>query len=103
MLSALTIVYRDYWYVFIIILCLASLINSINVVLITFNYLRKKIVKNDNNNMNNSLKCKYIYVLPCYNETEKELKNTIESIYSQSKVEQHTKILTIICDGKIDR
>lgn len=116
LLSALTIVYRDYWYVFIIILCLASLINSINVVLIIFNYLRKKIVKNDNNiknendndnmndNMNNnSLKCKYIYVLPCYNETEKELKNTIESIYSQSKVEQHTKILTIICDGKIDR
>ena len=105
LLSALTIVYRDYWYVFIIILCLASLINSINVVLIIFNYLRKKIVKNDNNNnnMNNSFKCKYIYVLPCYNEIEKELKNTIESIYSQSKVEQHEKILTIICDGKIDR
>ena len=112
LLSALTIVYRDYWYVFIIILCLASLINSINVLLIIFNYLRKKIVKNDNNikndnnndNINdNSFKCKYIYVLPCYNETEKELKNTIESIYSQSKVEQHEKILTIICDGKIDR
>ena len=37
------------------------------------------------------------------NNVEKELNNTIESIYSQSKVEQHTKILTIICDGKIDR
>ena len=82
LLSGLTIVYNEYWYIFIIILGLASLINSICVFLVLFNYLRNKIVKNDNMN-DYSYKCKYIYVLPCYNETEKELNNTIESIYSQ--------------------
>jgi len=39
--------------------------------------------------------------LPCYNETENELRNTIESINNQVKVSQHSKILVVICDGKI--
>jgi hypothetical protein len=43
----------------------------------------------------------YIYVLPCYNETEDELRNTIESINKQIKVSKYHKLLVIICDGKI--
>jgi len=44
---------------------------------------------------------KFIYVLPCYNETEIELNNTINSILDQSKVKSYKKLLVVICDGKI--
>jgi len=121
-LSVFIILYHNLWYIFIGILGLASFINSINVLLIIFFNIYKFIINkikcinesNDDSNKSNNSKeitkntnsnianaSKYIYVLPCYNETEKELRNTIKSIYRQIKVNQHVKILIIVCDGKI--
>ena len=120
-LSVLSIIYSQYWYIFIGILGLASFVNSINVILIIFyniyNFLYKnikcingrtsiestKIDPSTDPSSNSSINpfSKYIYVLPCYNETEDELRNTIESINKQIKVSKYHKLLVIICDGKI--
>ena len=120
LLSTLVIIYDKYWYIFIVILAPGSLINSINAILLMIikisKFLKGKLigkVKNTSNQNNtiennpiennqNQTNPKYIYILPCYNETEKELKNTINSILEQSNVESHSKLLVIICDGKIN-
>ena len=130
-LGTIAIIYKEQWYIFIIILGSSSLINSINVLLITFiigipNLYRKFIhnlykcftltnkhqgsydvsdsaAASDSNSAASSLQkqSKLLYVLPCYNETENELNNTIESLYNQINVSIHTKLLIIICDGKL--
>ena len=109
-LSITSILYYNYWYIFIILLGSASFINSMNVILIFLNLFKKKnkleIKENDTNtitnteqknkttiinisneNINNknisnklNLPSHFLYVLPCYNETEIELNNTIKSI-----------------------
>ena len=112
LLSTLVIVYDKYWYIFIVILAAGSLTNSINTILLIYIKLskwvqvhlinklknREQYILNDNQITND----KFIYILPCYNETEGELNNTIYSILGQSKVEAHSKLLVIICDGKIN-
>ena len=124
-LSTTAIIYYNYWYIFIVVLGSASFINSVNVILICINLFTKDKKKNKNilenninnensinniNNINNEnsinniiLPSNYIYVLPCYNETEEEINNTVKSIIKQNNIDKHTKKLIIICDGKIQR
>jgi chitin synthase len=124
LLSALVIIYDKYWYIFIIILASGSAINSINTILLIYIKLYKWIknctisdneniyilngIENTNTNTNanaitnKNTNEKFIYVLPCYNETENELNNTINSILEQSNVENYNKLLVVICDGKIN-
>ena len=97
--STITTVYRQYWYIFIAILASSSLISSCNVLLILGKWLRKKILSISGNSRVNS--SKYIYVVPCYNESRSELLRTINSLCEQQKVDKHQKTLTVICDGKI--
>jgi chitin synthase len=113
--STITTIYRKYWYIFIGILASSSLINSINVLLIFKRWILKYINISGNNFGNNSdnntiykhnnsyinKSKKYIYVVPCYKETQTELLRTINSLCEQKNVDKHQKILTIICDGKI--
>ena len=119
LLSVFVTIYSNYWYVFICILGLGSFVSSMNVILIIFYKCIIKIkkfikyIKNrksdsyDLTSQNISIEkiqniTKYIYVLPCYNETELELRNTINSINIQTDVEKYSKILIIICDGKLN-
>lgn len=111
-LSILVSIYYEYWYIFISILALSSSVNSINVLLIIINQLRKiskNVCKNVFGNTSGlrervekvkKEKRKLLYVLPCYNESEIELRKTIDSIVSQKDCNIH-KFLIIICDGKI--
>lgn len=118
-LSILVSIYYEYWYIFISILALSSSVNSINVLLIITNQLRKiskNVCKNICKNIFSNLsglservegververeKRKLLYVLPCYNENETELRKTIDSIASQKDCNIY-KFLIIICDGKI--
>ena len=120
LLSILVSIYYEYWYIFISILALSSSVNSINVLLIITNQLRKisknvyknvckNVCKNVFGNASGLIekververeKRKLLYVLPCYNENEIELRKTIDSIVSQKDCNIH-KFLIIICDGKI--
>ena len=42
-----------------------------------------------------------VFVIPCYNETKEEMLNSLDSLVSQKKVEQHKHAVIIICDGKV--
>ena len=45
---------------------------------------------------------KVVYVLTCYNETAQELRNTLNSIHTQTYNPLFNKFIIIICDGKLN-
>ncbi len=95
LLSGTFIYFEDKWFIFIIFLALASGINSLN----SFLLLGKKIC---NHNLPEVTEpSNYIYVVPCYNESDEEIANTIDSIVNQRTVRNDKRMLVIICDGKV--
>jgi chitin synthase len=97
-----SIIYKPQWYLFLIILALSSLINTIHVFLLILYKCYTKTCTNAGLLESSHIPSKrMVYVLPCYNETRTELQNTIESIQKQLNVSHHKLHLVIICDGKI--
>ncbi len=94
-LSSLFIYFTNYWYAFLGILALDSFVISISSVLLFLQRMflkkEKKYVRIDPKN--------YLYVVPCYNESEDELKNTLNSITLQRTVSGDKRMLFIVCDG----
>jgi chitin synthase len=43
----------------------------------------------------------YIYVVPCYNESEEELRYSLNSLVEQHTVSGDKRLIVIICDGKV--
>ena len=119
-LSTTCIVYEDKWYVYLFLLALASIITAFSSILIIMKYtlfpLFSSFKKNKNQTQtqtqnqklstlilkNNRIKpLNYLYILPCYNETEEELSDTIHSLLLQKYVPGDKRSLFIICDGKV--
>jgi chitin synthase len=48
-----------------------------------------------------SLNKKLLYIIPCYNESQKELQCTIDSLVNQKYIDNCVKLLVIVCDGKV--
>ena len=97
LLSTTFIIYSHYWYIYLVILASQSIINSFSVIClllkrILFGYIDPEINRIEPKN--------YIYIVPCYNESEEELTNSINSIVLQRTVENDKRMLFIICDGK---
>jgi chitin synthase len=40
-------------------------------------------------------------VIPCYNETEEELRRSLDSLVAQKGIEMHKRAVFIICDGRV--
>jgi chitin synthase len=91
--------YHKHWYAYIFILALTSLLNSFSAILL----LLKKLFSNKKaNDLKRSLNpTNYVYVIPCYSESEVELTNTINSIVLQRTVKNDKNCMVIICDGKV--
>ncbi len=87
------IYFSDYWYAYIFILASESLINSFASILILLN----KLLSSQTDKY--ILPKKYLYVVPCYNESEEELTNTLESLINQKNIEFDNRLLFIVCDG----
>lgn len=100
-LSTTSIIYEDYWYVFLLILALSTSMNAIYSILLVsnmiYNYFKTKnnITYTINNNYND---INLAIVVPCYNENISELNCTFDSIYNQKNLDNN-KIMFIICDG----
>ncbi len=91
--------FRDKWYIFIVFLSLPTFIYSFSSILILITNLCKKDKDYD---VKRDLTCKkYLYVVPCYNETEIELLNTLSSLSLQKTGKYDKKAIVIICDGKV--
>jgi chitin synthase len=95
LLSTTFIIYEKNWYIYIFILGLASSINSFSS-LLALGY--KMTENNDSNDVRFEPK-NYVYVMPCYNENEEELFNTLNSITLQRVSKGDKRLLLIICDG----
>jgi chitin synthase len=100
-LSTTSIIYEDYWYVFLMILALSTSMNAIYSILLISNMIynyyktRNNTTYTINNNYND---INLAIVVPCYNETINELNCTFESIYNQKNLDNN-KIMFVICDG----
>ena len=78
---------------------LSSIINSFNTVMII---TKKLLTKIDPNKIYRTIPVNLIYLVPCYNESQTELTDTLDSLSEQlSTQSQDKKLLIIICDGKV--
>ena len=93
------ILFEKYWYAFIIFLCIPSILYSFSSILILLNKLCKKEDNYDINRNNNGKN--YLYIVPCYNESELELKQTLDSLVNQKVCKNDRRAIIIICDGKV--
>lgn len=98
-MSTTIILYEYKWYAFIVFLCIPSIIYSISSLLIIFINLFNKDKHYDIKREN--VCKKYLYVVPCYNESDLELLQSLISL-SQQKIGKFDKrAIIIICDGKV--
>ena len=96
-LSSTFIIYKNNWYVYIFILVLASCINSFSCL---FNIGHKMLCGAEKIENANRLYAKnYIYIVPCYTETEEELVKTLNSLVIQRTVKNDLRAIIIVCDG----
>ena len=98
-LSTMIILYEYKWYAFIIFLCIPSIIYSISSILLLFNNLWNK--KNNYDIKRELINKNYIYVVPCYNESEHELLLSLVSLSQQKVGINDKRLIMIICDGKV--
>jgi chitin synthase len=89
------VVYEENWYAFIYFLAVASFLYSVSVLLILFSSITSKTEINNYRKEPRN----YIYVVPCYNESEEELRDSINSLTYQQTCEGDKRALLIICDG----
>lgn len=92
--STTFVIYDSKWYAYLFILLLASLINTFSVICIG----GYKIITNDKH-VNRLEPKTYVYVVPCYNESEEELTQSIHSLTLQRYVKHDKRALFVICDG----
>lgn len=98
LLSVLFIIYKDNWYAFISFLALAPLLSSINSILL---WGKNMIFGGDSTKIYRDTNTSYIYVVPCYNESEREITDTLYSLTNQVLTDKDKKVIFIVCDGKI--
>lgn len=97
----MTLIVTNHWYIFLILLSLSTLFNCISVIPIAIFSIKNICIKQKKAQKNEYSKRSIAFLVPCYNENEHELNNTINSIKSQTDLETNKKMLFIICDGRI--
>ena len=90
------VIYENNWYAFVYFLAFASFLYSVSVVLIFLS----KMFSCERNNYRIERK-NYIYVVPCYNEGEEELRESLTSLTYQQTYDGDKRALLIICDGVV--
>lgn len=95
------IVFSNYWYIFIVPLSLSTSFNCLSVIVIVLVRIKNLFIKQKKAEKSEYSKRNLAFLVPCYNETEDELKNTIDSIKNQDDLENNNKMLFIVCDGRV--
>jgi chitin synthase len=99
LLSTTFIYFEKYWYIYIILLGYAPLINSINVLYLWSNKIFTN--KKANEYIFREKASSYVFIVPTYNESELELRSTLDSLTSQLTYCNDEKSIFIVCDGKV--
>ena len=96
-----SILYSKYWYIFIVPLSLSTSFNCMSVILIVLVRIKNLFFKPKKGDKTNYSKRSLGFLVPCYNETEEELKYTFDSLKSQTDIEENKKMLFVVCDGRV--
>jgi chitin synthase len=96
-LSSTFLLYTHYWYIYLVLLALASITNAASSLL---NLCQRIFIKNTDN-IYRLHPINYTYIVPCYNESENELRDSINSITIQQHIPGDKRSVIIICDGKV--
>jgi len=96
LLASTFIIYPNKWYVYLFILSIASIVSSFSCILI----MGYKMITNNMKTYRTQPK-NYLYIVPCYNESEIELTKTLNSIVSQQYVTGDKRSIVIVCDGTV--
>ena len=103
------LVYEKEWYAYLFILIASSALNASSSILnllykmytsISNKYISNKYISNKYISYR-TLPKNYMYVIPCYNESEEELRNSLHSLIEQRVVLDDKRSILIICDGKV--
>lgn len=97
-LSTLLFLYPDKWYAFLCILAPSTVINAASAFLI---YGQKMCLtgptlppyRRENDGR------RYLYIVPCYNETKEELAKALDALLEQRTVSGDQRAIIIVCDG----
>jgi len=95
------IIFTQYWYIFIVPLSLSTSFNCLSVFLILAVRIKNLFIKPKKAEKSEYSKKSIAFLVPCYNESEKELTNTIDSLKAQTEIENNKKMLFVVCDGHI--
>jgi len=90
------VLFNKVWYAYLCFLAMASVLNA-SASLLNLGY---KMLHPATNTYRLTPK-NYIYVIPCYNESEAELRGSLHSLIEQRIVKGDTRAIVIICDGKV--
>jgi chitin synthase len=97
--------FQKYWYAYVLVLALGSSIQTLTCINLLFYKIYTSFSKTkiqDRNNLNVNTPKSYVYVVPCYNESQEELTRTLDSIANQTPHNPiDKKLIFIICDGKV--
>lgn len=96
-----SIIFSEYWYIFIVPLSLSTSFNALSVLLIVAVRIKNLFIKPKKAEKSEYSKKTLAFLVPCYNENEKELNNTINSLTAQTDIENNKKMLFIVCDGHV--
>ena len=95
LLSTTFIIYINHWYVYLCILSLASGYNSFSCLL----NIGNRMFCNETTSAARLNEKNYLYIVPCYTESEDELRKTLNSLILQREVKYDIRAILIICDG----
>ena len=92
--------YTDKWYVYLFILALATVVNASSVLLVLGHKIQSD-PKAQGETKYRVTPANYIYIVPCYNESQEELEASLDSLCQQHRVPGDRCSFLIICDGKV--
>lgn len=95
-LSYLIYIYKNYWYYFIILISLNTVVLILQIIILPCSIFIKQQKDKKHIEINNK---NIVYCIPCYNESKSDINKNINSYLTQTNVDTHKKMLIIICDG----
>jgi chitin synthase len=113
MLSALSWILPDFWFVFMPFIAGACLVNSAMVLsLLGFWAVRRTRAALSKRRSETGIeKAKrhvpgldvrgIAFVVPCYNESQQEIEDTLHSLLAQEDMERHRRVFVVCCDGRV--
>jgi len=95
LLGSTFIVFESQWYVFLFVLGVSTFLYACSSVLI----VGQRMIAADEPTKHRTKSRNYMYLMPCYNESEQEITHTLGSLVAQQTVPGDTRSLMIMCDG----